>query len=194
MNKDITEQFQNEIAKHQMIVEADDDAGNRRLFFGRPGTMIMHFRIITFADYLVYTGDMGSFIFRRQKDMFTFFRGESWSPRYWSEKLEATDRCDGFLDFEHDHAMAGIRSHIEHLPETDRLTIESHFDDYYLTELEFLEAARTCTLLPQDYWDDFSQWMIKVYSHRFKWCCHAIGWAISTYDKTQKGADLCISA
>jgi len=65
----------------------------------------MHFDLLTWPGYLCYTGDMGTYVFRRLHDMFQFFRrGESIGERcidirYWAEKLEAIDRVDGVREW-----------------------------------------------------------------------------------------------
>lgn len=90
--------FMRDVRRHELIVHRDD--GVYRHITGKaPGTGMMHFNIVTFPGYLVYTGDMGAYTFCRTNDMFTFFRQKPGrigyiNPHYWSEKLEATD-CNG---------------------------------------------------------------------------------------------------
>lgn len=67
------ETFTRDIAKHEIEVIRDDGV-DRHLRFRRPGTMSMHFDILTWPGYLCYTGDMGSYVFRRTEDMLEFFR------------------------------------------------------------------------------------------------------------------------
>jgi len=91
--------FMRDIARHELIVHRDDGV-YRHITGKRPGTSDMHFHIVTFPGYLVYTGDMGSYTFTRLRDMFDFFRQKPGrrfgyiNPSYWSEKLEATS-CNG---------------------------------------------------------------------------------------------------
>ncbi|WP_227459271.1 hypothetical protein [Cupriavidus pauculus] len=57
--------------------------------------------MITYPGYLVYSGDMGCYVFSRLRDMFEFFRTDRLDTKdpsklhinrgYWSEKLEAVD-------------------------------------------------------------------------------------------------------
>lgn len=97
-------QFLNDVRGHQMTVIRDDGV-HRHVRFARPGSYCMHFDLITWPGYLCYTGDMGTYVFRRLEDMFQFFRDErAGRPGedetlhinlgYWSEKLEAAD-CHG---------------------------------------------------------------------------------------------------
>lgn len=73
-----------------------------------PNTYNMHFNINTIPGYLIYTGDMGSFVFSRMHDMFEFHRinWESDIPiidyRYWAEKAQAVDKNGGLDDFDDD--------------------------------------------------------------------------------------------
>jgi len=105
--------FLRDVSEHEMEVIRDDGL-YRHIRFKKPGSSCMHFDLITWPGYLCYTGDMGSFVFSRLRDMFEFFRtdrehmslreGEALAinPQYWGEKLRAVDRSgDGgkFLEF-----------------------------------------------------------------------------------------------
>ncbi len=94
-------EFLRDVADHVLEVMRDDGV-YRHIRFRKPGTMCMHFDLITWPGYLCYTGDMGTYVFARLADMFQFFRTDrSYAPRtgrrlavnlsYWSEKLEAVD-------------------------------------------------------------------------------------------------------
>lgn len=95
-------EFLADVATHEMQVLRDDGV-YRHVRFKRPGTMCMHFDLITWPGYLCYTGDMGSFVFYRLNDMFEFFRTDREHLRrrgdrrlgvnlsYWAEKLVAVD-------------------------------------------------------------------------------------------------------
>jgi hypothetical protein len=69
----------------------------RHIRFRRPGTMSMHFDLVTWPGYLAYSGDMGCYVFCRLDDMFEFFRTDRRDRGgklcinlgYWSEKLQA---------------------------------------------------------------------------------------------------------
>ncbi len=94
-------EFLRDVAKHVMEAQRDDGV-YRHIRFRKPGTMCMHFDLITWPGYLCYTGDMGTYVFTRLVDMFEFFRTDrTYASRtgrrlvvnlsYWSEKLEAVD-------------------------------------------------------------------------------------------------------
>lgn len=99
---DSEKEFLKDVAQHEMIVLRDDGL-YRHLRFKRPDTGCMHFDIVTYPGYLVYSGDMGCYVFSRLEDMFQFFRTDreymhlrdgqtlTINPGYWSEKLQAVD-------------------------------------------------------------------------------------------------------
>jgi hypothetical protein len=81
----------------QLIRDDKDGSLFRHIRFKKPGSMSMHFDLITWPGHLCYTGDMGTYVFRRLDDMLEFFRsGRKEGPLhidlgYWSEKLIAVD-------------------------------------------------------------------------------------------------------
>jgi hypothetical protein len=92
------EQFLKDVSQHEMKVLLDNGI-YRHLRFANSDqqhSWNQWFEIVTFPGYLVYVGDMGSFVFSRLQDMFEFFRTEHddlrINPSYWGEKLEAVDR------------------------------------------------------------------------------------------------------
>jgi hypothetical protein len=94
--------FLKDVASHEMHVLMENGV-YRHIRFKRPGTGCMHFDLITYPGHLVYSGDMGCYVFSRLEDMFEFFRtdrehrqmrnGETLAINlgYWSEKLRAVD-------------------------------------------------------------------------------------------------------
>lgn len=94
--------FLTDVAGHEMTIIRDDGVA-RHVRFAQPGTSVMHFDLITWPGMLCYTGDMGTYVFRRDYDMFTFFRRmQRRYPidlRYWAEKVEAADKDGGIKEF-----------------------------------------------------------------------------------------------
>jgi len=94
------ERFERDVAEHQMTV-LHEDGVYRHIRFRRPDSSSMHFDLITYPSYLVYSGDMGCYVFSRLTDMFEFFRTDRLHRKdpsklyinrgYWSEKLQAVD-------------------------------------------------------------------------------------------------------
>lgn len=87
--------FLKDVANHVMTVRHDDGV-YRHLRFAKPGSSAYHFDLVTYPDHLVFSGDMGTYVFQRLVDMFQFFRSDKGriNPGYWSEKLQAVD-CSG---------------------------------------------------------------------------------------------------
>lgn len=125
MSEQVTESlFLHDVRSHVLEVIRDDGV-HRHLRFRRPETTGMHFDLITWPGYLCYTGDMGTYVFRRLDDMFEFFRTDadsSWlkrnglmlgiNPGYWAEKLEAQDRVDGLHVFSEKKFSRAVIDHL----------------------------------------------------------------------------------
>jgi hypothetical protein len=120
----VTEQeFLRDVEAHKMTVIKDDGV-HRHIRFKDPETICMHFDLITWPGYLCYTGDMGTYVFSRLRDMFEFFRTDrdsTWlkengltlgiNPSYWGEKLEANDKHAGFKKFSDEKFEAAIKNY-----------------------------------------------------------------------------------
>ena len=114
------ESFLKDVENHKMTVLLDNGV-YRHLRFSS-GSFNMQFDIVTYPWHLVFSGDMGCFVFSRLDDMFEFFRCD-WindrkdgklriNPSYWGEKLEAVDRRgreSGHIIFSPD----SLREHVE---------------------------------------------------------------------------------
>lgn len=199
--------FNRDIAQHEMTVIRDDGV-NRHIRFQKPGTMCMHFDLITWPGYLCYTGDMGTYVFRRLEDMFQFFRRDDGRPeysidlRYWAEKLESIDKGDGFQEFSADAFRAAVKDYFEDATDDDdawtperKKELWSEIESNILDRLED-EGEHGVFLALRDFRYDsfeFVDWerSCKEYTHRFLWCCHALEWAIGVYDaaKASVGVD-----
>lgn len=117
--------FLKDVARHEMKVVRDDGL-YRHIRFKRPDTICMYFDLITWPGHLCYTGDMGTFVFTRLKDMFEFFRTDrnhmhlgdgmtlTINPGYWAEKLIAVDsnrRNGSATEFSEDKFRQVINEH-----------------------------------------------------------------------------------
>lgn len=199
-------QFLKGVEDHQMVVLRDDGV-NRHIRFKAPGTMMKHFDLITWPGYLCYTGDMGSFLFRRTNDMFAFFRtdrsdfnfnrdgGLSINPGYWSEKLEAVEARSGYEEFDEDEFKRVISEYRigwirrESLSKSDRRELWDSVNDV----LEMAEEGESrAKHAAYDFsfkadgktfqFDDFFEHRLTKYTHRFMWCCYALAWGVAHYD------------
>jgi hypothetical protein len=100
-----------------------DNGVYRHLKFSK-GSFDQSFDIVTYPWHLVYSGDMGTYVFNRLEDMFQFFRTKPNGDKdklhinlsYWGEKLEAVDRAgieSGYRVFSPDKMKESIEEIIK---------------------------------------------------------------------------------
>lgn len=202
-----------DVKDHQMRV-IHESGVHRHLRFSAPGTMCMHFDIITWPGYLCYTGDMGTYVFTRVLDMLTFFRGDRPSDpfrhidrRYWAQKVEAQDKHDGIKEFSEDkwkravmdHLIEWIRNHREDTTKEERRSLwEAVIDEVLEIEGDhhgYRQQAATHDFthkvndqLRTFHFEDFFEKTLDEYTGRFTWCCLALRWAINVYDASKEAA------
>ncbi len=204
MNDCTEERFLKDVAQHEMTVVRENGV-SRHLRFQKPGTYCMHFDLITWPGYLCYTGDMGTYVFRRLEDMFEFFRTDrphmrdgktlGINPSYWGEKLEAVDRHGGYREWNKDKFEARIREYFAQWladNEPDRPEeIKEQFEDEIIGGIDDggKESAYTVAqrfevdgMFPfQDWWEVDTE----EYTYRFLWCCYALAWGVKKYDESK---------
>ena len=61
-----------ELTSHHTMHIIEDTPNFRHIDVSKLGDSSYSFKIVTYPNYLIYTGDMGCFIFSRNKDMFDF--------------------------------------------------------------------------------------------------------------------------
>jgi hypothetical protein len=68
-----------------------DEGVHRHVRFARPGTGMYSFNLVTWPGHLAVSGDVETFVFSREHDMFGFFGGNRRriNPGYWAEKVQA---------------------------------------------------------------------------------------------------------
>ncbi len=108
------ERFLRDVAKHEMTIVMDNGI-HRNVVFKNPDGSNMWFGLQTWPNNLCFYGDMGTFVFSRLPDMFTFFRkgvdGDTIyiNTRYWSEKITASDRNGGVEEFSFRSERDGLK-------------------------------------------------------------------------------------
>lgn len=113
---DAATRFAGDTAEHQLTVLRDDGL-YKHLRFAKPGTGMYRYDLVTWPGYLTFCGDMGTLVFSRVEDMFSFFRSNPDRPRhrinadYWSEKIQDGGRAS-VRRFSPDVLRAAIREHI----------------------------------------------------------------------------------
>lgn len=191
--------FLKEVEQHVMEVIRDDGV-HRHIRFRQPGTMMQHFDLITWPGCLCYTGDMGTYVFRRLHDMFEFFRTDrEYADRrgvclainlsYWGEKLEAQDRT-GFRKFSPEKFRENVMRWIEEGGWTGKLGhgLRDQLQSDVLDMADFggeqaYQAAMEFSWDGKQVFPDFWEVDSDEYTHRFVWCCFALAWGIEQYDK-----------
>ena len=182
--------FAADTAAHQMTVLLDQGL-YRHLRFADPSTNFSWFEIITVPGLLTINGDMGTFTFSREEDMFGFFcRADGGiNDYYWTEKLLAGDQpakaysakvfaatirqdAEGQLD----DAEADSEQRTAALAELEAEVLSVASDGEH-EALRALDGFSHDLLDFTDAWDhDFTE-----YSFRYLWSLHAIVHAIAAY-------------
>lgn len=201
-HQEVAEWFIKHIANHKLTVRLDQP-GYRHLSCSAPNTGNQRFDIITYPGVLVYSGDMGCYVFSRITDMLEFFRdGKAIgapigiNPSYWGEKLLASCGTDG---------------HKEYCPELFKASVigdaarqlRQQRDDGKLDRRQVAESIRylrrqvlacaddgehAARKAAHDFtdklirFDDFYETNLQQFTVRYLWCCRAIVWAIREYD------------
>lgn len=209
----ITEQqFLKEVDQHVMEVIRDDGL-YRHIRFRRPGTMCMHFDLVTWPGYLAYSGDMGCYVFSRLDDMFEFFRTDrKYSQRegqqlyinlsYWSEKPQAVDgnrNSASAKEFSAEKFEQTVKDWLAGWMRHRGLDKEGRRELRQLVEDSVLACAHDGDVRAFDAAMNFSEevggqrfeftdfWEVDCteYTHRFMWCCYALAWGIQQYDESK---------
>jgi hypothetical protein len=194
----VCERFLKNIENHELIIENDDNEFNRSILCKKSDSWNYYFRIVTYRGGLLITGDMGSWCFERETDMFNFFRGEEINFGYWAEKLVSYDARRNPFEFDdalftkevlkdfEDYFEDDIQENPELLRqfkdwvETYEYTsiafhriegVKDFFDEHDLSSYDFMEMVHNAGRKP---------------NYHLEWCMHAIIWAIAEYDKLTK--------
>lgn len=189
--------FLKDVTEHQMTILRDEGLC-RHIRFKNPSTM--SFDLITWPGYLCYTGDMGTYVFRRLEDMFQFFRSShpcqsnedmqlSINPSYWAEKLEAVDRVDGPREYSPDKFREYF---VWWMNDNEASTeLQEEIEDSILAYAEdgpeeARKAAMEFEYEGEYLFPNFWEISIETYTFRYLWCCYAMVWGISQYDKIKE--------
>jgi hypothetical protein len=200
----ISDDFFRRVADHEMTVRHDDGL-YRHIQFSKPGTCIDRFDLVTWPGHLCYCGDMGTYVFARVPDMFTFFRkgGSLGDPirfdaQYWAEKCEARDR-DGIKQYSPERFRYAVVMDLRQFRTSRELPLSTYkrirqavYDDVLsVAEEGEHEAMKAAMEFDQDGFNmyDFYEHDVTEYTFRFLWCCHAIVWGIRKYDAAAKAVE-----
>lgn len=182
--------FLADVASHTMTI-IHDEGVSRHIRFRRPGTICMGFDLISWPGHLCYTGDMGTYVFARTNDMFSFFRTDRREPwpgvvlhvnlGYWSEKILAQDKTGGIKEYDQDKAELRLKEALRDMRRDGSKSGEER-GDIYEELMNSIESEEAFHIALRDHFDDAWEWDLKDYTYSFIWCCHAIAWGIQQYD------------
>ena len=183
-----------DIKDHRMQV-IQDNGVFRHIRMAKPGTMNMHFNITTTPGYLIYTGDMGSFVFSRVHDMFNFMdidwgrKVPTIDYRYWGQKCEAADKHGGIEEYDPDSLKAmAVQVFRQHeFPKDQRMPAWSEFREDILGYMGEDEREDICRVMQfeylgerpcEDFYMDGPFWK---HTMRFRWACWVIAHTVRDY-------------
>ncbi|WP_151765830.1 hypothetical protein [Acinetobacter colistiniresistens] len=186
MKQPTYEQFQEDVKDHVLTVNLDNEL-YRDITIKKPHSVDMHYHITTRPGYLMFTGDMGCYVFERTPDMFRFFRGCKINPYYWSEKLQAGK----YQEYSPEMARKALDNVFENWKEcTDK---DEEFIENEKSELDGIDTDNEFefTSAVNDHYaneggvdlTDFWEYNVKDYTYHYIWCCYAIVHAIDLYDQ-----------
>jgi hypothetical protein len=188
MHECTKENFLENIKNHKIEI-IQDNGVYRHLQFSK-GCFDQRFDIVTWPGHLCYTGDMGSYLFSRVEDMFTFFRRDDLSINtgYWAEKCLAAGTHDGISEYNQENAEKIIRDHLNDYEAPDKtrqeaISIISNDSEH---ECSLRNAISDMEHDTEGIFNDFWETNLHVRPYRYVWCCYALVWGISVYDKTVK--------
>lgn len=192
MRQPTEQDFLKDVASHQMRV-AFDNGVYRHLRFSKPDSGDMSFHLITYPSHLVYSGDMGCYVFSRLPDMFQFFREKNdgalkINPSYWCEKLEATSTTGGHKEYDQDKFERKVRQYMDDIEADSELRSEIESEVLQLHDSEFFayKALHDFEYKDRAIFENAFEWNFEEYTFHFVWCCYAIVWGIRLYDRAQK--------
>ncbi|ODN41123.1 hypothetical protein [Piscirickettsia litoralis] len=188
------EEFMKIAAKHEMIV-GNDNGLNRHISFSRSGASDYSFQLTTWENHLCISGDMGTYVFWRKRDMFNFFREpkvHQINPDYWSEKLDAVGVNDDCREFCIDSFKAALLEYFDDC-EFDCLENKEKMREEIKNEILICEDEHEAIAYVRnfdsqydeyfDFYDFFESWRSwKPFTWRYIFCLRATVWGISQYD------------
>lgn len=196
--------FLRDVRSHVMTIERDDGV-YRHLRFAQPENSWLHrFEITTWPGALCIRGDVGTYVFSRLNDMFSFFRSPTpadgrlyINDGYWAEKLIASDcsgrRGEGAMRFDPDLFCENVkRMYVDHIRANmrgmpdERRELRRALEDEVLScaDSSESEAMRAANQFEHDDFrlQDFWEVECRAYTVQFIWSLYAIAWAIRQYD------------
>lgn len=194
--------FLSDVAEHKMLIVRDCGA-NRHIRFRKPGTGIYGFSLITWPGSLCVTGSMGTYVFSRTTDMFTFFRQDPHNderlhinPSYWGEKLSSIGTNEGYKEFDPDAFKERVREFFDDckqekvVSEEDARDLWDEISSSVLSCVDDGEHYAYAAVYEFEhegfrFEDFFDSGGTERYTYHYIWNLYAIVWGIRQYDATR---------
>lgn len=195
---DIEKRFASDTAKHELTIALDEGL-YRHLKFRQPEHSWSYwFDLVTWPGTLVIRGDMHSFVFAREQDMFPFMRrvGRRIDYSYWAEKEQTGAPTREHSPEAFSRAVwSRVRDEAEQYPGLAKAVQAHFFADDAEWNIEYAEEARAA-LEDFEYsggtgrepfrFDDPWEMDTEDWTPHFVWCCLAIQWGIGQYDAAKQ--------
>jgi hypothetical protein len=138
LETDVAHMFAADVTGHRLIVRHDAGIYRHLVFQSREHSWNNRFELITAPGSLTITGDRGSHTFRRDYDMFSFFRCNPDRPHrinasYWAEKLPNNGR--EVQKYSEQAARVMIKQYLDEAVE-ERDELRKEFDEENARQLE----------------------------------------------------------
>jgi hypothetical protein len=189
------QRFNRDVEDHELTVLLDQGL-YRHLRFKEPGTSMYYFDIITTPGQLTIRGDMGTYVFAREMDMFPWFNGSYVNAGYWGEKLQAIDKQGGYKEHDEELFKQYIFEDFWERREDydDAAAIWAEIRENMLGRWVDRSSASACWELMDGFkshgftYSDAWEHTFKRYTFHYLWCCHAILWGIQQYNAANRPA------
>ncbi|CCW14645.1 hypothetical protein [Rhodococcus aetherivorans] len=185
-------QFAAETSDHEMTV-LHDDGVYRHVRFAKPGTGIWSWTLTTWPGHLCIDGDLESFTFSREHDMFEFFAcdGARINPHYWAEKITNHAARRGTHAFSESKAVSAVvqdflaQRHYVDGPTADAwLDLRNQvIDEIHTYDSSLFHEAVNRWNYDGYHFTDTYEWDVSDWDHHYLIACHAIAWGIAKYRK-----------
>ena len=191
---DIATRFARDTAEHELAV-LHDDGLYRHLRFRRPDRNTYWFDLVTWPGNLAIKGDMGSFLFARERDMFDFMRRDLPNPHYWAQKEQTGAPTEEYSEDLFKQAVwTYVREGGQEYRGLARAVQAEIFDSGACCDegtarraLEDFEHVDASTPLGREFrFDDVWEMSFSDWTAQYLWCCHAIVWGIAQHDQLRR--------
>lgn len=185
--------FLKDVSSHKMEV-IHDSGLVRHIRFEQLDLKIHWFDLVTWGECLAINGDMGTYTFSRNQDMFNLFRSKNLSinPDYYTEKMQSICKISKHIKFSPTELRSLMIKHFKGWnlsSEKQKTKVWSKIEDEILcskteeearSNVDSFEARHGCLFR------GFFEHDLTEFTYHYIWCLYAITWGIQQYDKLNK--------